>query len=173
MHDITQCLDVLEVYRRDKNTREWKLERKTVKNPSIFQQFLRKVGILKCADDAFTNWMINQVAQFTGTTLLYAGVGTSATSGTDYTLNDLVTPVMTRVTPTISYLNVYGLDATYPDTVQYVVIMTATSSYTLREAALFTAATGGYMGARQVMSDMAITAGEEIALVWRITYGRG
>lgn len=172
MQDNACCIDKLEIYRIDKDG-NWNLEIETNNTPSIWQRFLRCIGLYKCAGDAFTNWMINDLAVYTAGKLTHASVGTSSANPTNYDLTDLVSPVMTRATVTTAYVNVYGTNATYPDTVQYTIVMTATGDYTLREAGLHTALTSGNMGSRQTFDDWPVTNGESFALVWKITYGRG
>jgi len=173
MQDNIRCIDVLELYRIDKEG-EWHKEIETNNHPSLWQRFLKFLGLYKCAGDAFTDYMVNQLAVFTAGKAIYTGVGTSASSPTDYSLNDLVAPVMTRVAPlAITYTNVYGTNAELPDTTVYTITLTSSGDYTLREAALYTAFTSGYMCSRQTFPDWAVANGEMFAMVWKITYGRG
>jgi hypothetical protein len=172
MQDNTRCIDTLEGYRIDKEG-VWHKEFETNNNPSLWQRLLKYFGLYKCAGDALTNYAINDLAVHTAGKYTYASVGTSAASSTDYTLNELVSPVMARQLATISYVSTYNTDPAYPDTVQYTIVITATESATLKEAGLHTTLTSGYMGSRQTFTDWVIASGESFAMVWKITYGRG
>ena len=172
MQDNTRCIDTLEAYTIDAEG-AWHKEFETNNNPSLWQRLLKWLGLYKCAGDALTNYAINELATHTGETYFYGSVGTSFASSTDYSLTDLVSPVMARELATVSYVSTYNTDPAYPDTVQYTIVMIATEDATLREAGLHSTLTGGYMGSRQTFTDWAITNGQSFAMVWKITYGRG
>jgi hypothetical protein len=164
--------DKLELYRIDKHGR-WDLEVETVKKPSVFQKLKCRVGLGNMADDALTNYAINDLAAYLSTKYTYVSVGTDATLGTDYTLNELVAPVMTRVAATKSFMNTYGTDVLLPDTAVYTSIMTSSGDYTLRESGLHTTITGGYMGARQTYYNWVVANGETFGMIWKIINSRG
>src|SRR5574343_487215 len=69
----------------------------TNNNPSIIQRIKRWLGWYKCIDDAMMNWGIQQLAVSVYDTYDYISFGTSASSPADYTLTDLVAPIMTRI----------------------------------------------------------------------------
>lgn len=170
--DGTSCEDKLEIYRINKDG-SWKLEVETNNHPSLWCKFLKFLGLKNYAGDALTNYAINDLAVHTGNKYTYASVGIDGSSSSNFDLNDLVSPVMTRTSAVIGYTSTYSTNATYPDTVVYTIVMTATGDYTLQEAGLHTAATSGYMGSRQTFSNWSVTNGESFALVWKIVYGRG
>lgn len=170
--DNIRCIDKLKLC-RIKNGVIQDPDIETNNNPSLWQRILMWLDLYKCAGDAFTNYMINQLAVYTAGKLLYASVGTTGTGGSTYTYSDLIAPVMTREAATISYVSTYNTDPTYPDTVRYTIVMEATGDYDLKEAGLHTAATVGYMGSRQTFPAWAVTNGESFAMVWDIIYGRG
>lgn len=165
--------DKLEIYSIDEMG-HWNLEMETVYKKSAFERLGSIFKKKPCIDDALTNYGINDIAQHISSKYLYASIGISDSSPTDYTLNDLVSPVMTRMTTTNSLVNTYSLDANYPDTAQFVVIVESDSTYDLIEYGIHTASTAGYMGARQVAStEFSVTSGETFGMIWKVICGRG
>lgn len=171
-------IDKFELYRISNG--KWDLEVETCNKPSVFTKLMCKMGLKNIAGDALTNYAINDLAVYLHGKYSYTSVGTnvtgnsgSGTPGTDYTLTDLDTPVLTRVAATKSYESTYNTDPLYPDTTVYTSVMTSTGDYTLKEAGLHTTLTGGYLGARQVFSSWDITNGETFGTIWKIINSRG
>lgn len=143
------------------------IETKVYLNP--LEKVLKALGLYRCIDDALTDYAVSDFATYISTTYGYASVGLDGTDGTDYTLNDLKSPVMSRVLCTKSFDTTYSTN----DTAVFTAITTATSDYTLNEFGLHTALTGGYMGARQVSCTWPVVNGETFGMIWRIVASRG
>jgi hypothetical protein len=117
-----------------------------------------------CANDAVTNYFLSDQAAYQISKYLYCSVGISDASGSDYTLNDLVSPVMTRTATTNTQTTTY----TTNDTAQYLAVITCDGDYTLTETGLHTTATSGYMGARQTFYNWSVVNGQRIGAIWEI-----
>jgi len=156
----------------------------TNNNPSIWQRFqivignfLERIfganlcvhlGLYKCAGDAMMNWGIQQLAISIHDTYNYISVGTNSGSPNDYTLNELLTPVMVRAPVTKGY------DTTYieNDTAVFQGIINATGAYTIVETGIHDTLTGGHMGARQTSCSVVTTDGVPFGMIWRVCIAR-
>lgn len=168
-------IDELKLFRIDDPTcieydpNHWSLDLKTEYKLSPMQKVLKALGLYRCIDDALTDYAIQDFATYIHDKYGYASVGIDGTSGTDYTLTDLKSPVMSRVLCTKSY------DTTYitNDTAVFTAITTADSAYTLCEFGLHDASTAGHMGARQVSCTWDVVNGETFGMIWRVVPSRG
>jgi len=138
-------------------------------NLSPFEKVLKALGLYRCIDDALTNYAVTDLATYILTKYGYASQGTDGTDGTNYTLTDLKSPVMTRVALTKSFDTTY----TTNDTAVFTGIGTATGDYTLCEFGLHDALTDGNMGARQVSCSWDVVNAETYGYIWRIVASRG
>ena len=129
----------------------------------------KALGFYKCIDDALTDYAVTDLASYILLKYGYASQGIDGTDGTNYTLTDLKSPVMSRVTLTKSFDTTY----TTNDTVVFTGITTATGDYTLCEFGIHDALTGGNMGARQTSCTWDVVNGETFGMIWRIVVSRG
>ena len=168
-------IDKLELYRIDDpkyvtyDPDHWEMDIETKYDLSPLQKVLKALGLYRCIDDALTNYAVADFATYIHDRYAYASVGTDGTSGTDYTLNDLKTPVMIRILCTKSYETTNVTN----DTAVFMAIGTATNDYTLTEFGLHTAITAGYMGARQTSCTWDVVNGETYGMIWRVVVSRG
>jgi len=109
----------------------------------------------------------SQIAGTTSTPPKYIGVGTG-THTAAVTDTALTTPEGSRVgtnVPTITTTNVPN------DTVSVVQTFTATGAVNLKEAGLFTAASGGTMMVSATFDGVALEAGEDLTLTFKTIVG--
>lgn len=142
---------------------------KTEYNLGPIKKVLKALGLYRCIDDALTNYAVADFATYISTKYSYASMGIDGSSGTDYTLNDLKSPVMSRVLCTKSFDTSYATN----DTAVFTAITTADGDYTLTEFGLHTTATSGYMGARQTSCTWSVVNGETYGMIWRVVVSRG
>lgn len=143
------------------------LETKYNLNP--LEKVLKALGLYRCIDDALTDYAVADFATYISGKYGYASQGIDGTSGTDYTLTDLKSPVMSRVTCTKSFDTTYSTN----DTAVFTGIGTATGDYTLCEFGLHDALTSGNMGARQVSCSWEVVNAETYGYIWRVVASRG
>lgn len=141
----------------------------TNNNPSLIQRIKMWLGWYKCAGDAMMNWGLTTLTESIYDTYTHISFGTSDSTPADYTLNDVVSPIMTRVLAAKSYTTTYITD----DTVMMVGILTPDAVYHIVETGIHTAVTGGHMGARQTNCDITTVIGNPIGVIWYITMARG
>jgi hypothetical protein len=165
--DTVQVRHVLEDGTLDMSPEGLILE--TNNKPSFIQRIKMWFGLYKCAGDAMMNWGLQQLAISVYNTYGYVSVGTSSSTPSDYTLNDVVTPVLTRISATKSY------DTTFieNDTVQFIAIFTPSGTYLIVETGLHDAETGGHMGARQTTCNITTTIDVPFGILWRVCIARG
>jgi len=153
-------IDLLEVGYKD-------LETKYNLNP--LEKILKALGLYHCIDDALTDYALEDIASYLLTRYSYASQGIDGTDGTVYSLTDLKSPVMTRVSLTKSFDTTYSIN----DTAVFTGIGTATGDYTLCEFGLHDALTDGNMGARQVSCSWDVVNAETYGYIWRVVASRG
>ena len=142
---------------------------KTNNNPSIIQRLKMWLGLYKCAGDAMMNYGLQQLAISIHDTYSHISAGTSSSTPDDYTLNNLVSPVLVRVSVTKGYKTTYITD----DTATFIGIFTPDGTYTIVETGLHTALTDGHMGARQTTCNIPTTLGVPFGILWEICIARG
>ncbi|MCK9459956.1 MAG: hypothetical protein M0R80_09990 [Proteobacteria bacterium] len=141
----------------------------TICHPTVFQRVLNKLGLFHYLKDAPMDYEIQRIATSVYTTYGYISVGISSSSPTDYTLNNLVSSVLTRVTALKGYETLYVTN----DTATFIGVFTPDGTYTIVETGLHTAATSGYMGYRQTSCSISTTASIPFAIFWKVTIARG
>lgn len=145
------------------------LIQKTICNPTILQRIKRKLGLFHYLDDAAMNYEIQRLATSIYNTYSHVSVGISSASGSDYTLTDLISPVLTRSVASKSYITTYIAD----DTVQMLGVFTPDGTYTIVETGLHDASISGNMGYRQTSCSISTTSGVPFAILWKVTIARG
>lgn len=101
-----------------------------------------------------------------GTEPKHVGWGTSATAEAAGQANLVAAAAEARVAGTSSRVTITTLDDTY----QVVAQLTSASSQTIKEVALFDAATGGNMLMRAVHGDNALTSGDSITYTVKVQF---
>lgn len=142
---------------------------KTNNNPTIIQRILKFFGLYKCAGDAMMNWGLQQIATSIYNTYTHISVGTSTATPDDYTLNDVVSPVLTRVLATKGY----GTTFITNDTAVFTGIFYPSGSYTIVETGLHDDDETGHMGARQTSCSIPTTTGVPFGIIWKVCAARG
>ena len=141
----------------------------TNNHPSIIQRLKMWLGLYKCAGDAMMNYGLQQLAISIHDSYGYISAGTSSSTPDDYTLNNLVSPVLVRVAATKGYKTTFITD----DTATFIGIFTPDGTYTIVETGLHTLITGGYMGARQTTCNIPTTSGIPFGILWEVCIARG
>jgi len=164
-----KTIDTIEVYKVKPDGTLGNLILKTNNSPNLLQRLFMELGLYKCAGDAMMNWGIQQLALSVYNTYTHMSVGISTSSPSDYTLTDLVSPVMTRVVPTKSLATTYIAD----DTAQFLGVFTPDAIYTIVETGIHDALTVGHMGARQTSCSITTVPSESFAILWKVCIARG
>lgn len=129
----------------------------------------RRLGLYKCAGDAMMNAGLTHIATAVHDYYGFISVGTSSSSPSDYTRNDCVTPVLTRVAATKSYETTYVAN----DTAVFTGVFYPSAVYTIVETGLHTLVTAGIMGARQTSCSIVTVNGIPFGIIWKVAIVRG
>lgn len=121
------------------------------------------------AGDAVTDYFLSAQATDQSIRYTHCSIGTDGTDGSVYSLNELKYPVLN---PRIATTNSVGTTNVTNDTSQFMAVIECTGDWILQESGLFTAATGGFMGARQTYYDWEVDNGETIGIIWKIINNR-
>lgn len=128
---------------------------------------------------ALTDYALNDFSNYLLTKYHYMSLGESDADSLLTNHTSLVAEVAAlRTAVATSITNTYSTNPTYPDTAQFISIITNStgSDKYLEEAGLQVAAYGAvtdHLGSRQTFSSWTIANGETVGIIWKIVPSRG